>query len=771
MTKGIVKTLLIIVILAAIVVVISWFAFPEWQTKQGGIWLLIGAVLTVVLATIKQVIEISGALFKKPAEPNPITSSINQVTQIENVGTLVIQTISTPLPDQSRQPSLQGRVLQNLPQRDCGKFIGREKEIKEIVERLRPYPHSQYHIATIYGIGGVGKSALALEIAHRYLFNYEQLPTTERFEAIIWVSAKETILTAEGIKSRPQSIRTLSDIYAAIAATLQREEITRALDEEEQANTVRRLLSRQDFRTLLILDNLETIDDEKVIAFIKELPAPTKVIVTTRHYIDAPFPIHLLGMPRQDADELITQECEKKGIILSSADIESLFIRTAGIPLAIVWSLALMGIGYKIEAVLEKLGNAEEDISRFCFGEILEAICQKPAYKILLSLALFTTDAGRDALGFIAELPVRDRDEGLVRIQVLSLADKRGDRFALLPLTRTYALAELKKDATLNEKLSRRWIQYLKSICKGVDSEYYWRYRSYAFIQEGETILDAIQWCREHGPAEDAILLTFSSYDFLEIVGRWNEIIVLVDDITQLAETIKDNLSVARLHIIKSWILMQRGELAEAETLLEKSLESYRNANNITGEAIVMQHLSANYRKRREFQKAEQFLQAAECAAKESQVEDLEALIKTERGKLARDKKEWVEAKRLFTEITEYFANQVEQTPRDEPLARGTWGQLAIVAYHLGNYKEAKELCLKSIEFFEPFGTKGYLATLKYRLALAEEALGEIESAQIHATEAVDWFDRLGMKPDFDDATKLLQRLTPVDLTHQNPLQ
>jgi hypothetical protein len=86
------------------------------------------------------------------------------------------------------------KVYHNLPQPDYGQFIGREEELAKVMRILRPYPHSQYPIVTIDGIGGIGKSALALEIAHRYLYDYGRLTPEERFDAIIWTSAKQTIL-------------------------------------------------------------------------------------------------------------------------------------------------------------------------------------------------------------------------------------------------------------------------------------------------------------------------------------------------------------------------------------------------------------------------------------------------------------------------------------------------------------------------------------------------------------------------------------------------
>jgi hypothetical protein len=82
------------------------------------------------------------------------------------------------------------RIYHNLPQPDYGRFVGREVELKLVARILRPYPHSQHSVVTIDGIGGIGKSALALEIAHRYLRNYDRIEPEKRFDAIIWTSAK-----------------------------------------------------------------------------------------------------------------------------------------------------------------------------------------------------------------------------------------------------------------------------------------------------------------------------------------------------------------------------------------------------------------------------------------------------------------------------------------------------------------------------------------------------------------------------------------------------
>ncbi len=149
--------------------------------------------------------------------------------------------------------------LHNLPPRDYERFVGRQKELADVRRLLLPYPKSRYHLVTIDGIGGIGKSALALEAAYSYCDGYAALPETERFGAIVWVSAKRSYLTADGILERRQAFRTIDDLYAAIAQVLDFPAITRARAEEQRA-IVEQVLGEQ--RTLLILDNLETVDDE-----------------------------------------------------------------------------------------------------------------------------------------------------------------------------------------------------------------------------------------------------------------------------------------------------------------------------------------------------------------------------------------------------------------------------------------------------------------------------------------------------------------------------
>ncbi len=648
------------------------------------------------------------------------------------------------------------KVLHNLPQPDYGQFVGREEELASIHQLLKPYPESRYHIVTVDGIGGIGKSAVALEAAYHYLRQYDSLPPEERFNAIIWASAKQSVLTADGIISRRQALRTLDDVYSTISTTLGREEITHARDGEQPA-LVDRALRHQ--RTLLILDNFETVDDEQVLSFVREVPDPTKVIVTTRHCIDVAYPVRLMGMPEEDGLALIAQECKEKEVPLTQSQAQRLYERTGGVPLAMVWSIAQIAYGHPVKTMLRRLAQPTSDVARYCFKGALKHIQGRPAHKLLMALAIFAPDASREALGYVADLPELDRDDGLVELERLSLVNRRASRFKFLPLTKVFAADELSTHPGFRESASRRWVDYLKELSELPDSEYYWRYRSFAFHKEGANILEAIEWSYEYGTADDVFHLTQAAEDYLGALGDWNRTMSLCDRALELATSLQRRIPIARFAMMQGYIFRQRGDFEDAESRFQQALDLYRQEDNQEGQSIALDNLAAVSRKMGIFDKAQILSERALQIAETLGDGDLKALITIEQGRLARDTNNWELAWERFAAVRDWFEERVEQAPRDEMLARSAWGHLAIVAYHLGRPQEAKELCLRSLEFFETYGTKAYLPTLKYRLALAEEALKEYEAALHHAREAVDWFERLGMEVDYAKALDLLQGL------------
>lgn len=495
------------------------------------------------------------------------------------------------LPDTSISTEvISKKILHNLPNPDYISFIGRQEELHLIHNVL--LPTNRAWIIEIDGIGGVGKSALALEIGHRVLSTHNEAPEKEKFSAVIWVSAKLATLTANGIVTRPQAIRALEDIYRTIAVTLEREDITR-VSLEEQNDLIRQALTQR--RSLLIVDNLETIDDEKVITFLRELPAPTKCIVTTREKMDLAFSIRLTGMPKNDGLNLVNQECNKKGITLSDSEKEKLYNRTGGVPLAIAWSIAQMGYSSSIDAVLHRLGEPYEDISKFCFIGVVDKIRGTDSFKLLLALSLFSTDANLDALSYVAGLgkDLLSTDEGLTHLEKLSLVNKKEKRFNLLPLTREYAKVELEANPILWEEYLERYIKYYIDLVNEFSRSDFSSHK--VFDKELTNILYLMSFCHAKGQ-DEVIAKIMKGFDiYLRTRGYWNE--TLENLKITLKQAIKQNDTLGQSHANRGIgrIYLYRREYENAKRHLVDAYEQSNSINSIRDTLSAASYLSLVY--------------------------------------------------------------------------------------------------------------------------------------------------------------------------------
>ena len=360
----------------------------------------------------------------------------------------------------SNRPIKPSSILHNLPRPDYIEFIGRHNEFQKVIDGLT----GRSYLISIDGIGGVGKSALALEVGHQLLLhkvisNGKKLEKEHYYNAIIWVSAKTSSLRKDGIITRVQEVQTLQDILNAILITLEKDRnLNKSLNEKREL--VRRELAKQ--RVLLIIDNLETIDDEQLLEFLRELPEPTKAVITTRHQISETYSIHLPGLTKLDAFALARTEAKQQGEILDQEHLERLYTRTGGVPLAIVWSIAQMK-ERGVDAAITSLHIDDSSyIAEFCFLDVVDSIKKKQSYHTLLALSLFSDKANRNALSYVTGFPQSLCNNTLIELERLSLINKTSSRFWMLPLTKEFVITELNQpeNTALQEKLKHQYADY-----------------------------------------------------------------------------------------------------------------------------------------------------------------------------------------------------------------------------------------------------------------------------------------------------------------------
>jgi len=652
--------------------------------------------------------------------------------------------------------TLQPSIYQNIPQPDWGQFIGRIPESTKIKQLLRPYPHSQHAIVTIRGIGGIGKSALALEIAHYYLRNCATLQPEERFDAIIWASAKRLYLDAEGITERHRNVpRNLADIYSIIGITLQREDINWK-DTDNRNEIVRHALTQQ--RTLLIVDNLEAVDDEEVMMFLRELPAPTKAIVTTRYRIDVAYSIHLHEMDWDDSIKLIQQECQKKDVVMNEEESRLLYTRTGGVPLAIVWSVGQMGLGNPPARVLESLKGPNEAV-RYCFMNVIEQIKGTPAHTLLLIFALCGSSISRECLGQVAGLSEIERDDGLMELERLSLVNKRANRFNLLPLTKRLVVGEFWQYPD-KQKLEDTWVTYFAEKCRQY-SRAYWGWVNYDWlIAEGDNICTIVDHALTLHKEKTALSFAHPLILYLDITGREIELKEYSEALYFLAQITKDKPLQAWFNVYVFGWYVPPGEEEQAEQCVSKGLQLYDELNDKKGMWFAMTRLGRIARMMGTYDVSERYYTAV---LKEAQAHNFAygiADVYFGLGNLAIAQQDWESARRYFEQVIEWCEKEDDNEERaDISFWQTTCSKLGWVEYNLGHYHRGRELLEESLLFLKQIGGKRNFINVHLRLARVEDALGNSAAAAEHGQQALFWAERLGIQQKHKEAIELLSEI------------
>ncbi len=634
-------------------------------------------------------------------------------------------------------------------------FVGRKEELEEVLRILRPYPHSQYPLVTIDGIGGVGKTALALAVAYHYVREFENLDEPERFKAVVWTSAKKSNLTPSGIVSSKQALRNLGDIYVELARTLERPDILSAR-QEEQDGLVGNVLSHS--RVLLIVDNLETVDDPKVMEFLRELPAPTKAIITTRMRVDGAVSVRLEGMQGEDTKKLIEQECQVKKVHLSTAEQDKLAENTAGVPLAIVWTIGQIHYGRSINDAILALRSAGGDYAKFCFSESLELLQRenkRHAIRLLMSLALFADGATREALGFVCGLQdSKDiRDEGLADLTRLSLINYDGSRFSILPLTKEYAIVELGKDLQFKEDATARWFQWHIQLTEHAGG---------GKTDLDESVLESLRtehtnilWAIDssfHYERFDIYVKLVRGMEFFWLSDHWREFERYLERARNLVPDMNDRIHFAARLV---WLYVLREDFKKAEDLLgytNKLLEEYPSPYE---KMRIEDFTGQMYMEMNELDKAEEHLREALRLAQERPDRRGQFACLKYLGEVYCKREDAETAKDLLKQAHPFAAGEGEdQWKRGLAHEFHLRGLISLVEK---KWDEAVISFNASInDYLAKWPDARLLTKVRFGLAVAKHQLGQIGEARILLAENKNTFQKLGMHKKVDEMDKLL---------------
>jgi hypothetical protein len=345
-------------------------------------------------------------------------------------------------------------ALPKLPSKSYRHLIGRDAVIGDVMAALRD-PAGKWMIG-VDGMGGIGKTALAREIAER--------STSERlFDFIVWEQApKETTLSGRG----RLSTLTCEGVLDAIARQLGSDEVPKLRGAEKESR-IRGLLQKH--RVLVVLDNLETAKDsqDEIARKLKSLLNSSKALLTSRHrFKDEVYGVHLIGLDEDATLRYMRQEAEDKNIsrviTAQSEELGLIYESTGGSPLALKLVIGQLN-RLPLDTVLTQLRSIrmpepdsnDDDYTRFYKGIFMRSwkLLTKDSQNLLISMSHFAPGVGGTldaikATSRLAEKALTQSLDELWRMSFLEVGETptlTTIRYYLHPLTQYFVLSDIVK--------------------------------------------------------------------------------------------------------------------------------------------------------------------------------------------------------------------------------------------------------------------------------------------------------------------------------------
>ncbi|GIK40356.1 MAG: hypothetical protein BroJett011_41890 [Chloroflexota bacterium] len=470
-------------------------------------------------------------------------------------------------PEQSPLAAGVKLIYHNLPPHS-GEFLGRENEMAQIIEGLA----SRWPLISIEGMGGIGKTTLAIEVGWACLSG-GSANLDVPFEACVFISAKnQTIM--------------LNDLLNTIARVLNYPYIIQQTPPAEKPVEVDHLL--RSHRVLIIADNFETVTAQPLIAYLQNIPEPSKALITTRHgQLRTVWPVSLRGLPETEALELIRRHARRLQLstVIRATDetLKPLITVTDGNPYALVTALGyLKQGGLALDSLVNALyqaGREVGDIFNYIFGHTWQIMSQDACH-LLMAMSFFSESASKTALGAAAGVEGYYLDAAIGQLVEMSLLEVNEaleevrQRYSVHPLTLAFVGSKLLEAPEWEQAARERWSDFFVEY-----AELYGDDEIGGAVSHREELRDeinnirlAIDWCFGHELTK-AVRLVERISTFLLEEGEWNERLNLCRRALEVAQTPASQVG---LRTRLGWTYFTQGDELKARQAWEEGLEIAR---------------------------------------------------------------------------------------------------------------------------------------------------------------------------------------------------
>jgi len=582
------------------------------------------------------------------------------------------------------------KTLNFLPPRPT--LIGRESEIAKINQLLQ----SGKQIIAITGVGGIGKTTLALEIAHQQV---------QVDKIVIWGSA------IEGGARNIDDIE--SSVWKAVVGG-----VCKLRSQERREWFLKTLTENKIF---IVLDNLEDAEDPSdIFQLLSQFPRPSNALITTREHISPTLGISLVldRLPENDAIALFehvgkrlnrrAENDEEREIIkvICSSDILD------GHPLAIEiaasqWDeLPLLQIlrGVKtdpMKALIDaKRWSKNQSILRSLNLSFNRLSKEGLTRRLFTRLGVFRSAIEPKTIEDVCEI-----SNSSPHLQILvrkSLVHFDGKRYSLHPVIRMYAREKLKKKSYFEQRVVQYFLDFVKQYQDNFD----------VLEQEIDGVLAAMEITDTLGKSQKAIFEYLDTLGpFLYTRGYWDALIKRGERALKIAKLMKDDLEVIRYSNYLVRIYLEKGDTKSAIPLVRNSLKLHDKVDDYYSYADTLYLL----------------------------------------GVTASDLGNYEKAKEAYRESLN-LAQQIG----DQEKVIGIYQGLGNIATVQGNYDEARQYYRESMRIKKELGQDGGVAAQLYQLGLIEQEQSNWGDAEQLYREALAIYRKVGDIDAIDTITHML---------------
>ena len=379
-------------------------------------------------------------------------------TRSDDVAAFSREPVKPPPSDTAGQIELdvQSNTFGNLPPVPEG-YVKRQSLERQLYDRLLDMNHA---IITLHGRGGVGKTSLALRVAHDLAS--ESAP---RFEFILWFSSRDIELRTTGPSIVSPEIVSIAD-----AAKVFGRLFGRSGSIEDFASALRNPEAISRHGMLFIFDNFESVSNPTSFQQFLDTWAhhPNKVLITSRQRaFKADFPIEVRGMEFPEAQDLLKSLSRSLGIegLVTDEVIDQIFTYSEGhvyVMRVLMGEIAKDGRYTPPHQVIGRRGDIIESVFERSFSRLT-----RDGRNVFLLVANWRTPVPE--LGLLAILSQRgiDAEGGIDECERMSLvltdASPGGGRYCFSPkLSHIFGKKKLTGDP--DAVLLRQDIEALRSF-------------------------------------------------------------------------------------------------------------------------------------------------------------------------------------------------------------------------------------------------------------------------------------------------------------------